>query len=124
MPEPVRARRGDLAVLVCTRRDFVIGQGTTERTAADVVQVTSVTRQGLVKAVRSCWTDSCSVPLERWSFPGPEVYLVSQDRIDVVAAMELARQHSWPGHPNQPMPFESLEAVRQALAPLRKGDWA
>lgn len=115
---PVKARRGDLAVLVSVRQDFVIGQGSSVSTQVDVVQVASVTREGVVKAVRSVWRDSTPLPLARWPHANPQVLLVSRDRIDVEAALTAARAHAWPGHPDQPMPFDSVEEARDLLRPF------
>jgi hypothetical protein len=96
----------------------VLGQGVTEATQVDLTVVASVTRGGVVKAVRSAWRGSAIVPLERWSPANPQINLVSQERIDVDGAMEAARNHTWPGHPDQPMPFDSLDEARTALLPF------
>lgn len=114
----MKAKRGDVAVLVTERRTYMIGQPSETRTAVDVFEVTSVTRDGLVKAVRSAWAGSAPTLLARMA--PASVHLISQDTVSAADALRVAAAHHWPGHPGQPMAFDSLDEVREALRPLVK----
>jgi hypothetical protein len=108
-----RAKRGDLVVVVRKSRDFVIGQGSQERTDIHVGIATSVSREGLVKTYRGGLIDSAT-PVGH-----DQVYVVSAKEIDVERAYAAAREHAYPGHPDQAMPFDSLEEVKALLRPFR-----
>lgn len=114
----MKAKRGDVAILVTECRTYVIGQPSETRTAVNVFEVTSVTRDGLVKAVRSAWANSAPTMLAR--MVPATVHLISKDTISAADALRVAAEHHWPGHPGQPMAFDSLDAVREALRPLVK----
>lgn len=45
----------------------------------------------------------------------PGVFVQSKREIDVEAALKGAAEHHWPGHPAQPMSFDSLEDVKLML---------
>ena len=81
--------------------------------------VTSVTRDGVVKRFRSaeCGTERPGPADKRF---GGKVYLAPG--VDPEGAIEAARSHTWPGHPDQPMPFGSLEEIRAALRPYRQAE--
>lgn len=51
------------------------------------------------------------------SIDGDGTYVVKAATVDVDAALEAARRHTYPGHPTQVAPFESL-AVMAILRPL------
>ena len=99
------ARRGDLAVIVSTTRDYVLGAGASERTAVTVGIVTSITREGIVKMVdgRKLWNHQ-------------RAFVVPATRIDVEAALAIAAAHVWPGHTSA-MPYASVAEARAALRP-------
>lgn len=108
----VKARRGDLAVLEVESRD-----GGRISTWYDVAKVTSVTRDGLVKTILDAW--GTIAPVER-RVGLRAVHVLSAQRIDVDAALRAAAEHHWPGHPDQPMPFDTLDDVRNTLRPFKK----
>jgi hypothetical protein len=113
------AKRGDLAVIIIERQDYYIGQASPPaRTEVTIHEVTSVTRDGAVKAVRGTWPGSSPVPVERLA-RGARILTMSKTAIDVPAALDVARAHHWAGHPGQPRPFDSLAAVRAALQACR-----
>lgn len=117
MSEPIKAKRGDLAVIVTTRRDFYIGEGVRESTDVVVCEVTSITREGLAKVVRRASMDT-PIPLARWTHPH-QVYIVPKAQIDVAAAMESAAERLWPtGHPGRP--YASLDEAKAALRPHKR----
>lgn len=99
------ARRGDLAAVVTTTRDYVIGAPTTERTSVRIGVVTSITREGIVKMVdgRKLWNHERTL-------------VISATRIDVEAALAIAAAHVWPSHTST-MPYASIEEARDALRP-------
>ena len=113
----MKAKRGDLAVIERTTHDFVIGQGASERTTYVVARVVSITRDGIVKAIEepsyqgSLWTRTLTYD-ER-------VYVQPATTVDVALALDIARQHTWPGHDESPMPYSSLDEVKAALRAAR-----
>src|SRR5206468_1342657 len=93
-------------------RDFILGEGPRDHTEVDVCTVTSVTREGMVKAVRKA-TWATEVKLAHWVHPH-QICIVPKDKVDVPAAMAEAARKQWPsGHPG--MYFESLDEVREML---------
>lgn len=113
----VPAKRGDLVVVSETAADYVNGVGRTERTTARVGVVTSITREGLVKAALLVGSDTPTVLATRH-----RTVVCSKNRIDVGAALEVARRHTWPQH-DSPMPYSSIDEIREALDVLvRRGD--
>jgi hypothetical protein len=111
------AKRGDLAILVTTRRDFYIGEGTRESTTVEVCEVTNITRDGIAKRVRPAQWDT-PIDLAHYGHRH-QVYIVPAAQIDVAAALKLAAEHPWPsGHKG--MPYASLDEVKAMLRPLRK----
>lgn len=117
MSEPIKAKRGDLAVIVTTHRDFVIGKGPQEHTTVDVCEVTSITRDDIAKAVRAARGSELR-SIERW-VGLRQVYIVPKARVDVAAAMKAAAARPWPsGHPG--MPYESLDEVKALLRSVKR----
>jgi hypothetical protein len=108
----MKARRGDIAVLVTERRTFYVGRGATVHTDVEIVQVTSITRAGVVKAVRHAGSDRI-MPVAL--LPRHTVYVVSAAEFNIAAVLESARAHCWPGHPNRVKSYASLEEARDML---------
>lgn len=118
--EPTRAKRGDLVIVAREYRDYIIGQPSREYTTCEVGTVTSITRDGVVKAFRSVHyygQDGCEESTQLSYLPKPfEALIVPAAKIDVQAALKTAYEHCWPsGHPC--MPYGSLAEVREALRP-------
>lgn len=120
MPETqtTRTRRGDLAVIERVRVDHA-RTGRTETTEFAVMLVSNLTRDGRVKAVKDIrWSDdSYAQPLDRM-LGFQRVHIVSKDDIDVAAAIATVRTHTYPNS-TTPRDYDSLNAVREALAPHR-----
>lgn len=116
---PIKARRGDLAVIE-RRISVYMLNGRTERSYAyDVVLVTSVTRTGEVKAIREIqWGDDVAVqPVAR--IVGLEsVRIISKDVVNVPEVIAHVQTHTYPDR-STPMPYKSLQAVREAIRPFR-----
>lgn len=110
-----RAKRGDLVALIATTHDYVIGQGSQERTTVEVCEVTSITRDGAVKAARRLDSET-STPIERWHGVTQRL-LIPADTIDKTAAVQTVLSHTWDGHPNQTKAYESINEARAALRP-------
>ena len=106
------AKRGDLVVIGQTHRDYVIGQGVSERNTFELGTVTGVTRAGIVTRYLCTWGHEVTIRRQPDS-----VQLVSKAAIDVAAVMAMATAHTWPGHPNQPKAFDTLAEVRRAVTP-------
>lgn len=114
----MKAKRGDIAVIVTEQRDVYIGQEGKTRTRVEVTQVTSITRDGVVKAVRDCWEDSCPQLMANRA-RHMALYVVPAAEFDVAAAMESARNHAWPNS-TQPRDYDSVVDVKAMLRTHRK----
>lgn len=101
------AKRGDLAVIVSTDRTFIIGQPAQERTRVECGVVRSITRDGLVRKVETVWGGLIE--------PRGQVLIAPAATIDVEVAMQIAREHHWPNHPGQPMPWDSVRECKESL---------
>lgn len=108
------AKRGDLVLVVEDRREFIIGQEAQEYVAAVVGIVASIDRLGHVKRYASTWGSVCAMPARA------RALVVSKADIDVTAAFDAAKAHTYPGHPTQPQPFASIDEAREFLRPFRK----
>lgn len=114
------AKRGDLIVIETVRRDYVIGQGSTERRQFEVFEVAGLFRDGRVRTVRSvAWSSNYAQTLEgRQKVIGlVRTYLLPAAGIDKGAAVEAIKAHTYPNS-DTPMPFASLDEVRALLKPF------
>lgn len=117
----VKARKGDLIVVERTECDFVLGQPT-ERTTYQLGMVASATREGVVKSwFRPGYGDQLVNEYQSVLARNERAaYVVPKSGIDVAAVLTAAKDHHWPGHPGQPMPFDTVEEVREIARPHRK----
>ncbi|MCO1575197.1 hypothetical protein M8C13_05415 [Crossiella sp. SN42] len=106
----VRARRGDLALIVTAYRDPVTTAITS--TEIDIAEVTGTTRDGQITTVRPALTNA-RTGLSGWHGL-TEVYLLPRTRIGVAAALFAARTHIRNG---QPVPYPDLDTACAALRP-------
>lgn len=113
----VNAKRGDLVVVHTHHNDFIIGEGLRESDHFTVGVVTSITRNGHVKAYRQVgYSDSLKLELLGRSLV--QVYVIPATQIDVVGAQKTASEHTWPASPT-PRHYDSLAEVKAALRPHR-----
>lgn len=124
-PSPmIKAKRGDLVIIVQEHHDYIIGKGTQESTTCEISIVSSVSREGVIKAFKPArYSNEPSagdtVPL-KWLANVTSTPFIPASRINIAAALKAARDHQWPG--GQPyMPFDSLDEVRTALKPCLVG---
>lgn len=111
----MKARRGDLAAVVRTRRDFYTDRPAETREEVVLMEVTSVTREGVVKAGRDAWGEV--EPVDRY---GPAaVYVLPAAEVDVKAVMRMAAGHCWPNS-DTPRPFGSLADAKDAIRPFAR----
>lgn len=121
--EPLRARRGGLVVIIQEHRNYMIGAGSVESTTCEIGIVSSVTREGAVKAYQSPRYrhepgGGQSVPLAY--LPRATALLIPAATIDVEAAFAVAEGRCWHGDGREfdsYRPFDSLDEVRAALKP-------
>jgi hypothetical protein len=123
MSETTKARKGDLILVERVSRNCYSLAAYAEakaagRTLPDVETdyqfgvVASATRDGQVKTWRSIgWGDellnASDQPIRydrRW--------VKSAKCVDVTGVLVAAKAHHWPGHPGQPMPFDTFEQAR------------
>jgi hypothetical protein len=117
----MKARRGDVVLIVRTTRDYIIGQAARERTDCSFALVSSITRDGMVKKVRRIAYGSDvleSAPSDLGLHD--RVYVLPATDVDVTGLLAAAKAHHWPDHPNQPMPFGGVDEARELARPFRK----
>jgi hypothetical protein len=110
------AKRGDIAVIPITFRALYIGSAGTTTTEYHVTIVTSVTRDGNVKAVRTVDSDTV-IPLNRFYSGGRrgQIMIAAKNKCDVAGVIESVKLHTWPGHPNQIKAYTSWDEVRDMV---------
>jgi hypothetical protein len=114
-PAANRARRGIIAIAATTTLVPKLRGPVEYDHRYEIVTVTSVSRGGWVLRYRTAW--GSEIDLRRFKLGNRPTIILASD-VDTTAAEAVAKAHHWPGHPGQPQAFESLEAVREALAPL------
>lgn len=115
------ARRGDLVIVQHSTLEATRdGRGRTVHRFR-VAVVTSVTRDGQVKAFQE---HSASAPYQVKHEPrNTRLHIVSQEKIDVEAALATARANPWnTGGGHLGKPYYSLTEVRDAMKPHMKED--
>lgn len=117
----IRARRGMTAILVKQHSEWHRDDNghllNTIRPEYEIVEVTSVSRDGWINRYRNCWGNEVAFNWARAAYAG---YSILVPDVDTEQARAVATAHHWPGHPNQPKPYETLEEVKAALQPLRR----
>lgn len=110
------AKRGDLVVIETEHIDYVIGQGCKKHSEFIIAVVTSITRAGVVKAVRPA---GYSAPVEIGRMFGfRKAHLVPKARIDVPAAIATAEGHTWTGRPGDTTKYyDTVDEAKDALRP-------
>lgn len=115
-----KAKRGDLVAITFERSDYVIGQGPSVRNYVEVHEVSSITRDGVVKCTRDLHAGARSTPIER-RYGWQNRYVIGADTIDKAGALAAIKGHHYEGHPGQLRPFDSLEELRDLLRPFLIG---
>ena len=109
----MKARKGDLVLVEITQRSYVIGRPSEESTTFHFGVVHSATRDGLIKTWSSVgYGDELVSDYGRKLNRGERAYVMPKASIDVDAVLRAAKDHHWPGHPGQPMPFDSIEDAK------------
>jgi hypothetical protein len=111
-----KAQRGDLVVVHRTQ-SITFTDRVERRDEFRVGRVTNITRDGAVKKWAPVGFGETPVEVDRVR---DTVRVAGQRTVDVDAALDAARAHHYDGHPEHPKPFDSLEEVRELLAPFRK----
>ncbi len=114
-----KARKGDLVLVERVTRDFVIGQGSQQRTAYDFGLVASATREGVVKTFRAVgWGDSLlsesAEPIRH-----ARCWVMYAKTVDVNGVLVAAKAHHWEGHPGQAKAFDTFDDAKAVAARFR-----
>ena len=113
----MKAKRGDSVAIIAEKSCYASGTGRTVRTEIELGTVTSITRDGAVKAYRSAgWSSSTSLLIER-VVGFKQLLVIPAGMVDPADVLTVAKAHHWDGHPNQPKHWESVEELRAALRP-------
>lgn len=116
------ARKGDLALIERQAVTYSTTEGRQVRTEYVFAVVASATREGVVKTYTQAGSD-CAQSMGRFYVERCFVercFVMPAADIDVAAVIEAAKAHHWPGHPGQPMAFESIEVAREIARPFKK----
>lgn len=110
------AKRGDLVTVTKYSRIAVVGGPGYETESTEIGVVTSVGRDGYMKAFRRCDAQNADL----CSRVGAATYRVfPKATTDVEGALAMARAHEWPGGYSA-RPFGSLAEALTALQPFLK----
>lgn len=113
------ARRGDIVIVQTTRRAIVLGKGAMDYDRFHVGVVTNITRDGAVRKWREVGTETVH-PIDR-AIGYVQHWVVSKPRVRVDDVLRAAAEHTWPGHPNQPRPFDSPDEIKALLRQFDTG---
>lgn len=119
--ELANPRRGDLVVIAQEHSAHYTKGGARTYTTFEIGVITSVSRDGQIKAFRSAYNlnepgGGEPIIIARLAGVTSTPYFPAS-KIDVQSALKTAYEHRWPG--GQPCrPFDSLDEVRAALRPL------
>lgn len=115
-------KRGDGVVFVRRTRDYVIGQPSTERDEITVGVVTSVTRDGRIKAYRDASHASVApVKFEQSGNRYAASYVLPRDEVDMDGVADYCAARPWSHAPEHTgMPFHSLAEVRAELKQFKR----
>lgn len=122
------AKRGDIVIIQQHHRDWVQGQGAVESDTYTIGTVTSITRDGTVKAYRPAGTQPYHYPAWDKNNGSADVarvtgfvraILVPATYADPAGVLATAECHTWPGHPEHVRAYDTLDEVRAAVAPHR-----
>lgn len=112
--------RGDLLVVERMTSSFVLGEGHKLRTSYEAGRVTSITRERLAKRVEIPGYSGSWLTVELNGTLGyGRTWIEPKANVDVERALEAVRAHHWPGHPDSPMPFETLAEIVELLRSFR-----
>lgn len=112
--------RGDGVLYIRTERVSVLGQPAQERVSVTVAVVTSVTRDGQIKAFHRGGSDT-AVKLHRHSLEhGMTAYRLPKAQWDVGAVLAYCAARPWPHAPQHlGAPFDGLDQARAELRQFR-----
>lgn len=110
-----KAKRGDLLVVEEQTSIFTQGQGTQRSTKFTLARVTSVSKDGDVKAYQPAgW----AAPYKVTAGNRAKFHPIPADRLDVDAALRTAEANPWTHDPAKTgMPYQSMADVETALRP-------
>lgn len=122
-PTPaVKARRGDLAVVVSKARSAVVQGESREGLRVTLGRVSSVTRTGLVKRYEEAMFADAD-DREQKVQPRDQVLVVGAESVDVEAVLVQYREHTWRAtagsDSDMVRPYSSMTEVRDAIRPWR-----
>jgi hypothetical protein len=117
-PSRATAKRGDLVLMEQHNRYTYQHPGEGPRTVTaveyDLHQITSVTREGAIKATRDRWPHTVATPfarllhVERWA-------VIPAEDVDAESLWAEACTHTWPEHDTQPMRWDSRAEVTELI---------
>lgn len=118
----VKAKRGDLAVVVSRTSSTFIGQESREDVRITLGRVSSITREGLVKRYEEA-SFADGEAREQKVRPRDQVLIVGAASVDVEAILSEYRKHTWQatGGSDSDMvrPYSSMAEVRDVIRPWR-----
>jgi hypothetical protein len=115
--KPGEARRGDLYVTEHTRRDYAAGNNPTDRKEYEVHTVTSVDRNGKVKAGHNLAWSLDGAPYDfTKGRPPTQTWIVPGEHVDAQGVREALLAHTFPGS-TTPRSHEDLDELKALIRP-------
>lgn len=118
----VKARRGDLAVLVSRTQTAVVRGRSYENVAVTLGRVSSVTRTGLVKRYEQASFSEADAR-EKKVQPRDHVLIVGSDVVDVDGVLAEYRKHTYRAttrtDSDSVRPYQSIEEAREVIKRFR-----
>lgn len=112
----MEARKGDLILIERKAIITSLTEPRRERTTYEYGVVGSATRDGVVKTWHPLGYGDGLLSVSDSVLPRhARMWVMPRKAIDVEAALRAAKAHHWDGHPNQPKPFDTLEAAKDAI---------
>ena len=115
----MKAKRGDLVVIVQNVRDYYTNGPVRTRTQVSAGKVTSVTREGVVKTAMVPFSAESDGSWSRERSNNSRTLIVPKDQVDVESAINAYRQQRYPSTDSTMVrPLDSVDAMRELLRPF------
>ena len=115
----MKAKRGDLVVIVQNVRDYYTNGPVRTRTQVSAGKVTSVTREGVVKTAMIPFDAESDGSWSKERSDSSRTLIVPKDQVDVESAIDAYRQQRYPSTDSTMVrPLDSVDAMRELLRPF------
>lgn len=116
-PPGTVARRGSLALLITKAPSYA--RRPDDAQEATLVRLTGLTRDGKIRTYRPAAREQDYDSRVGRDWREIDAF-VDASSLDPEHAIEAARAHTWPGHPDSPRPWECFAEAKEALRTARR----